>query len=183
MKLIIVMPDNFISVDGIGFNDIDLSSIPKSIHSVQWDGETGHVEYVDKSIFNTPIDNISKYKKLITAHTKRLKQYTDETKPALPFYVLDGKNWIIDADLKKKYDDEQEIEMTKTLRPSIASVWDDETKSWKEDDNVKKYYDSLSYLSSTDWYLARKVETGEEVPADVLAKRTDARTYIRTYQK
>ena len=35
--------------------------------------------------------------------------------------------------------------------------------------------EALAYLASTDWYFARKAETGEEVPADVLAKRAAAR--------
>lgn len=35
------------------------------------------------------------------------------------------------------------------------------------------------YLTSTDWYYARQLETGEEVPADVVTKRLEARAYIR----
>jgi len=34
------------------------------------------------------------------------------------------------------------------------------------------------YLTGTDWYYARKIETGEEVPKDVLKKRVEAREYI-----
>jgi hypothetical protein len=35
------------------------------------------------------------------------------------------------------------------------------------------------YLTSTDWYYARKAETGEEVPTDVVIKRKEAREFIR----
>ena len=38
------------------------------------------------------------------------------------------------------------------------------------------------YLSETDWYLARKSETGEEVPNDVISKRAVAREYIRSIE-
>ena len=31
------------------------------------------------------------------------------------------------------------------------------------------------YLIDTDWYVARKVETGVEIPEEILAKRTQAR--------
>ena len=31
------------------------------------------------------------------------------------------------------------------------------------------------YLTRTDWYVARKSETGAEIPEDVLAKRAQAR--------
>lgn len=39
-----------------------------------------------------------------------------------------------------------------------------------------------SYLSSTDWYYARKIETGEEVPEDVSIKRTEAREFIKSQE-
>ena len=35
------------------------------------------------------------------------------------------------------------------------------------------------YLKDTDWYYARKMETGEEVPVEVVAKRQKAREFIR----
>ena len=34
------------------------------------------------------------------------------------------------------------------------------------------------YLVSTDWYITRQAETGAEVPADVLTKRTEARASV-----
>lgn len=39
-----------------------------------------------------------------------------------------------------------------------------------------------AYLVSTDWYMARKVETGEEIPEDVAIKRTEAREFIRSQE-
>lgn len=38
--------------------------------------------------------------------------------------------------------------------------------------------EALSYLASTDWYVIRKQETGAEIPADILAKRQEARDSI-----
>lgn len=38
--------------------------------------------------------------------------------------------------------------------------------------------EALQYLNSTDWYFARKAETGQDVPADVLQKREDARALM-----
>tara|TARA_R110000765_G_C18829456_1_gene596723 strand:- start:55 stop:327 length:273 start_codon:yes stop_codon:yes gene_type:complete len=35
--------------------------------------------------------------------------------------------------------------------------------------------DYLDYLTSTDWYVTRLAETGVEIPAEVLAKRAEAR--------
>lgn len=34
---------------------------------------------------------------------------------------------------------------------------------------------ALAYLADTDWYVARKVETGKEIPADILSAREAAR--------
>ena len=35
--------------------------------------------------------------------------------------------------------------------------------------------EAKQYLSSTDWYVTRKMETGVEIPLDVLTKRAEAR--------
>ena len=32
-----------------------------------------------------------------------------------------------------------------------------------------------NYLKDTDWYITRNTETGKEIPADILAKRAQAR--------
>ena len=38
-----------------------------------------------------------------------------------------------------------------------------------------KKQEALTYLSNTDWYIIRKVETGVEIPLDILTKRAEAR--------
>ena len=35
------------------------------------------------------------------------------------------------------------------------------------------------YLNSTDWYYARKAETGGEVPTEVVTKRLEAREFLK----
>jgi hypothetical protein len=39
--------------------------------------------------------------------------------------------------------------------------------------------ESLAYLTSTDWYVTRKIETGKDIPDDVIAKRKEARELIK----
>ena len=39
--------------------------------------------------------------------------------------------------------------------------------------------EAFSYLRETDFYYARKMEIGEDVPADVVIKRVEARKLIR----
>lgn len=47
-------------------------------------------------------------------------------------------------------------------------------------DAKKKISLSLEYLSNTDWYYSRKIETGEDVPAEVSTKRVEARDFLRS---
>lgn len=45
--------------------------------------------------------------------------------------------------------------------------------------NIRAEYEKhKAYLADTDWYVARKAETGKDVPADVLEARATARTFI-----
>ena len=39
--------------------------------------------------------------------------------------------------------------------------------------------ENLAYLTSTDWYIVRKQETGAEIPDDILTKRQKAREAIQ----
>jgi hypothetical protein len=43
----------------------------------------------------------------------------------------------------------------------------------------EKINEAKRYLSSTDFYYARKLETGKEVPVDVVTKRIESRTFIQ----
>lgn len=42
-----------------------------------------------------------------------------------------------------------------------------------------KIQEAKAYLNSTDWYYARKAETGEDVPAEVVEKRLASRKLIQ----
>jgi hypothetical protein len=47
MKLSIIPSDKAVYKDGLCYSDLDLSSanIPADIHALQWDNDTGHIEY------------------------------------------------------------------------------------------------------------------------------------------
>ena len=58
------------------------------------------------------------------------------------------------------------------------------TKIIKEEDNIsldiqRNINIKLKLLEDTDWYYIRKLETNEDVPVDVVNKRTEARNYLR----
>ena len=44
---------------------------------------------------------------------------------------------------------------------------------------TKQIQEANQYLQTTDWYYARKAETGEEVPVEVVNKRLECREFIR----
>lgn len=50
MKLTLVKgSDNCLYIDGVGYV-IDTSSVPEDIHAIQWDGESGWIEYVPDAV-------------------------------------------------------------------------------------------------------------------------------------
>ena len=53
-------------------------------------------------------------------------------------------------------------------------------KEKAENEIATQIADAKAYLTSTDWYYARKLEEGTEVPADVVAKRIELRTLINS---
>lgn len=44
MRVTIIRKDGFVSVDGDGFDKLDLSFLPDTLHAVQWYGTVGEVE-------------------------------------------------------------------------------------------------------------------------------------------
>ena len=42
----------------------------------------------------------------------------------------------------------------------------------------KQIQEAKAYLSDTDWYITRKMETGVEIPLEVLTKRAEARLLV-----
>jgi hypothetical protein len=45
MRATIIPIDTFCSVDGVGFDSVDMSSIPANLHAMQWYGTWGEEEY------------------------------------------------------------------------------------------------------------------------------------------
>lgn len=72
MKISIIKEDNTVVIDGIGYDNLDISSVENNIHAIQFDTEIskGHIEYVDDTS-NTEITNLSDYQSIIDAHVSR----------------------------------------------------------------------------------------------------------------
>lgn len=68
MKLTIIVEDKWVAVDGVGYSNIDMSSLDPDIWAVQWFGQTGWIEYCDIGEGKKPnqqIDSITQFKTII----------------------------------------------------------------------------------------------------------------------
>ena len=70
MRVTIIPSDDYVSVDGKGFNKLDLSFISANVHAIQWFDTEGEVEIKDsrgRITQNQPIDSIAPYQAAIDA--------------------------------------------------------------------------------------------------------------------
>lgn len=72
MRLTIIRSDNMVYIDGKALK-VDCSSLDSSIHAVQWNGQSGIIEFVDPDPFDgeapapAPITDITQFQSLIDA--------------------------------------------------------------------------------------------------------------------
>jgi len=53
----------------------------------------------------------------------------------------------------------------------------DEREAAKRQEEVNR--EARGYLAETDWYITRNMETGAEVPKEILVKRAEARATVK----
>lgn len=78
--------------------------------------------------------------------------------------------------------DEAVHELTHLLKPEEGEwKWSKKKNNWVEDvkaNKARRISESKAYLERTDWYVIRKIETGKEIPEDILKAREEARKKI-----
>ena len=93
MKTLTIVPeDKTVVVDGMGF--IFDFVVDPDIHAIQWDTDSGHIEYKSDK-FNTTIDSIKEYDSIVVKHGEFKLEFEIEEKRIL--------------DEQKKYDEAQEL--------------------------------------------------------------------------
>ena len=74
MRVTIIPIDTFCAVDGIGFAGIDMTSVPKDVHAVQWFGTWGEQEILDLKTGridrNEKIDNLDAFQAVLNSYWK-----------------------------------------------------------------------------------------------------------------
>ena len=72
MRATIIPADGFCSVDGVGFNGVDMTSVAPEVHAVQWYGTFGEVEIQDpltgKMVGNEEITDLNEYQVVIESY-------------------------------------------------------------------------------------------------------------------
>ena len=119
MKTLTIVPeDKTVVVDGMGFT-FDFIVDP-DIHAIQWDTDSGHIEYKSDK-FNTTINSIKEYDSIIAKHGEiklefdieekkildELKEY-DEVQKLIPEYSkLREKEYNVREQLDMQYWDKK----------------------------------------------------------------------------
>lgn len=69
MRATIIPGDGFCSVDGVGLNGVDMTSVAPEVHAVQWYGTHGEIEVQDplsgKMISNEEIANLDDFQDVL----------------------------------------------------------------------------------------------------------------------
>jgi hypothetical protein len=72
MRATIIPSDQFCSVDGVGFNGVDMTSVGPEVHAVQWYGTHGEVEVQDpstgKMVTNEEITNLNDFQAVLDSY-------------------------------------------------------------------------------------------------------------------
>ena len=99
MRVTIIPVDGFVSVDGLTFNEIDLSFIPSNQHAIHWYNNVGEVEIKDDNgriVENQKIETFDFYQPAIDSWNIKKQEYEESLKP-VPDTPETIKNKIIAA--------------------------------------------------------------------------------------
>tara|TARA_R110002096_G_C14391866_1_gene706605 strand:+ start:443 stop:844 length:402 start_codon:yes stop_codon:yes gene_type:complete len=69
MIISIIVSDTTVVIDGVGYSDMDVSSLAANIHAIQFNTTTskGHIEYNDGTV-NEDITSIAPYQSIVDVH-------------------------------------------------------------------------------------------------------------------
>ena len=130
MKTLTIVPeDKTVVVDGMSF--IFDFIVDPDIHAIQWDTDSGHIEYKSDK-FNTIIDSIKEYDSIIAKHGEIKLEFDIEEKQIL--------------DELKKYDESQK------LIPEYSKLREREYKSIREQLDMQ-YWDIKNDTNNWEIYI------------------------------
>ena len=126
MKTLAIVPeDKTVVVDGMGF--IFDFVVDPDIHAIQWDTDSGHIEYKSDK-FNTTIDSIKEYDSIVVKHGEFKLEFEIEEKRILD----EQKKYNEELKLIPEYSKLREIEYN--VREQLDMLyWDkkNDTNNWE----------------------------------------------------
>lgn len=93
MKLSIIPSDGAVYKDGVSYANLDLSSVPEDVHALQWDRDSGWIEFKDESEFRKPPnkaiaelpkwanDALAKWEEVEAARTAAIQAAANQPQP------------------------------------------------------------------------------------------------------
>lgn len=100
--------------------------------------------------------------------------YQAQITASMEYLEIEGSPVEIDQEMVKgEYFD-------KSLAPPEPAQEEPEQQQSEQEKNAIRIWQLTGYLISTDWMIVRKIETGKEIPQDILEKRQSAREEIST---
>lgn len=86
MRVTIIPSDTWVSIDGVGYTGVDVSSVPADIHAVQFNNGTGWIEYIPLANgtqpANTPLDSVAQFQAVLDSWAQ--VDYTHKNPPPPP---------------------------------------------------------------------------------------------------
>jgi hypothetical protein len=76
MRVSVVLFDGFVSIDGVGCDGVDLSSLATDIHAIQWYDTHGEIERVDsrgRIVQNEVITDFDPYMHVVALWEQRME--------------------------------------------------------------------------------------------------------------
>lgn len=86
MKLTIIRDMGLVHVDGRGHAELDMSSVPSNVRAVQWDNNSGEIEYTDRN--NEPITSLPSWASDIATARKAIIDAEIAEEEAAAAYLL-----------------------------------------------------------------------------------------------
>jgi hypothetical protein len=103
MRLIIIVEDDFVSVDGYGLFGVNLDWVPKikgeesgittTVHAVQWYEDHGHIE-LSTSDPNIPIKKLGVFNKAVDEFNKRKSELEEEERKNEEIYLEEDSDML-----------------------------------------------------------------------------------------
>lgn len=94
MRVTIIPADKFVAVDGVGFHEIDMTSVALNVHAVQWYGAHGEIELGDgtgKVISNERIESLDAFFEVLALYNAiAAKRAAEQT-------AFDEENLIVEV--------------------------------------------------------------------------------------